>query len=39
MHIDGTPRAAFVPPVVVAPGPPGEDVALKRAVDLLVREP
>jgi carboxyl-terminal processing protease len=39
MHIDGTPRETFVPPVVVAPGPPGEDVALKRAVDLLVREP
>jgi hypothetical protein len=39
MHIDGTPREAFVPTVVVAPGPPGEDVALKRAVDLLVREP
>lgn len=39
MHIDGTPREAFVPPVVVAPGPPGEDVVLERAIDLLVREP
>lgn len=39
MHIDGTPREAFVPPVVVAPGPSGEDVALERAVDLLVGEP
>jgi len=39
MHIDGTPREAFVPPVVVTPGPSGKDVALKRAVHLLVGEP
>lgn len=38
MHIDGSPREAFVPPVVVAPSPSGEDVALERAVDLLVRK-
>lgn len=36
-HVDGTPREAFVPPVGVAPGRPGADVALERGVDLLLR--
>lgn len=38
MHIDGSPREAFVPQVVVSPGCSSEDTGLKRAVDLLIRE-
>lgn len=34
-HVDGTPREAFVPAVVVDPGTPGEDPALAAALALL----
>jgi len=35
-HVDGSPREAFVPPVLVAPGYFGGDATLKRGVDQLV---
>ena len=36
MHIDGSPREAFVPPVVVSQSNSYEDAALERGVDLIV---
>ena len=44
MHVDGSPREAFVPPVVVPAGPPlldagrEKDAGVQRAVDLLRRD-
>ncbi|MEM9664219.1 MAG: S41 family peptidase [Bacteroidota bacterium] len=35
MHVDGSPREAFLPPVVVPPGPVGTDRVLEHAVELL----
>jgi C-terminal processing protease CtpA/Prc len=34
-HVNGTPREAFVPSVLVEPGAPGEDPALAAALELL----
>ncbi len=37
LHLDGTPRERFVPPILVPPSPPGTDAALERAVEVLLR--
>ena len=34
-HVDGTPREAFVPPMLVKPGASGEDVVLEAALQWL----
>jgi C-terminal processing protease CtpA/Prc len=34
-HLDGTPREDFVPSLLIEPGPPGQDLALTAALEIL----